>query len=377
MAEPSVLSGRQLNRALLERQWLLERRPRATTTPADALEHLVGVQAQAPLAPYVGLWSRLETFDPGELAVLLVERRAIRTWVMRATIHLVTADDAVRLWPLMHPAVVAAWRGTQFARDVEGVDLDRVLELARRLLDERPLTRAELAPVLARRFPGPPPDSLVYSVSYNLPVLQPTPRGVWGATGPAALTTIETWLDRPFDDRASIDDVVLRYLAAFGPATVGDMALWSRLTGLRPAFERLRPRLATYRDERGRELFDLPDAPLPDPDTSAPVRFLPEYDNVLLSHADRARIIPPGRKIPLAPGNGARLGTILLDGMLAGEWHLAGDRDRDARTASLVVEPYATVDDATRHEIEAEGLDLLGLIAPGREHDIDVQEPSG
>lgn len=370
-----VLTTRALNRALLARQWLLERQPGDAVTSSAAIEHLVGMQAQAPLSPYVGLWSRLDGFDPQELAGLLVERRAVRTWVMRATIHLLTADDVLWLWPLTHPAVAGAWRRTQFARDVDGLALDEILELGQMLIAERPRTRAELAPMLAERFPGPPPDSLVYSVSYNLPVLQPTPRGVWGSTGPASLTTIEAWLGRSLEDDPSIDDLVLRYLAAFGPATVADMQAWSRLTGLRPAFERLRGRLRTDRDERGRELFDLQDAPRPDPDTPAPVRFLPEYDNVLLGHADRARVIPKGRRIPLPPGDGARQGTILLDGMLAGEWHL--ERERDAAVANLVVEPYESADSATRQAIEAEGSGLLRLIAADREPGVDVREPIG
>jgi len=374
MPEPPVLGQRTLNRALLARQWLLDRQPRGTST-ADAIEHLVGLQAQAPLSPYVGLWSRLDAFDPGDLATLLLERRAVRTWVMRATIHLLTADDVLWMWPLTHPAVAGAWRSSQFARGLDPVQLEEILELGRTLVEKRPRTRAELALLLAERFPGAPPDSLVYSVSYNVPVLQPTPRGVWDSTGPASLTTIDAWLGRPFDEQAPIDDLVLRYLAAFGPATVADMQAWSRLTGLRPAFERLRGRLTTYRDERGRELFDLPDAPLPDPKTPAPVRFLPEYDNALLGHADRTRIIPKGRRIPLPPGDGARLGTILLDGMLAGEWHL--ERERDGARATIVVEPYERVDAGTRRAIEAEGLELLGLIAPDREPAIDVREPNG
>jgi hypothetical protein len=368
-----MLSNRALNRALLARQWLLDRQPSDTTTTATAIEHLVGMQAQAPLAPYVGLWSRLESFDPTDLATLLRERRAVRTWVMRATIHLLTADDVLWIWPLTHPAVAGAWRHTQFARDVEGVDLVEILELGRALVEERPRTRAELAPLLAERFPGPPPDSLVYSVSYNLAVVQPTPRGVWGSTGPAAITTIEAWLGRSLVERPSIDGLVVRYLRAFGPATVADMQAWSRLTGLRPAFERLRPSLVTHRDERGRELFDLPDAPLPDPDTPAPVRLLPEYDNVLLGHADRSRIMPPGRKIPLPPGDGARQGTVLLDGTLAGGWRL--ERDRAGTGATVVVEPYGRVDTPTREAIEAEGLDLLALIAPDRAPAVDVREP--
>jgi hypothetical protein len=369
---PPVLSGRALNRAVLARQWLLERR----RAPAQiAIDHLVGMQAQAPLSPYVGLWSRLDAFDPADLAGLLLERRAVRTWVMRSTIHLLTADDALGLWPLMHPVVERAYRSGHFARDVEGVDTAALLALGRALVEERPRTRAELAPMLVARFPGWPPDSLVYTVSYNLPVVQVPPRGVWGSTGPAAWTTIQAWLGRPLEPDPSIDQIVLRYLGAFGPASVADMQAWSRLSRLRPAFERLRPSLRPFRDEQGRELFDLPDAPRPGPDVPAPIRFLPEYDNVLLGHADRSRIIPAGRRIPLPPGDGAARGTILIGGMFAGEWRIARAPDRAA--ATLVVEPFEPVTPADADAIEVEGRGLLRFVAPDIEHEVDVREPIG
>jgi hypothetical protein len=367
-----VLSTRALNRALLARQWLLDREP---ATAEGAIDHLVGLQAQAPLSPYVGLWSRVAAFDPGDLATLLRDRRAVRTWLMRSTIHLVTAPDALRLWPLMRPAIERSYRGSPFARDLDGVDLAELLAMGRSLVEERPRTRAELAPLLAERWPGPPPDSLAYGVSYNLPILQVPPRGVWGTTGPSAWTTIPAWLGRPLDESPSIDDVVLRYLAAFGPATVMDVQAWSGLSRLRAAVERLRPRLATFRDDRDRELFDAPDAPRPHPGTPAPVRFLPEYDNVLLGHADRSRIIPPGRRIPLPPGEGATRGTVLVDGMFAGLWRL--DRANDAAQAALIVEPYERVATADRRSLEAEGVALLGLIAPATEPAVIVREPIG
>ncbi len=294
---------------------------------------------------------------------------------MRSTIHLLTADDALRLWPLMHPAVERAYRSSHFARDVAGADSAALVALGQRLVEEAPRTRSELAPLLAARFPGLPSDSLVYTVSYNLPVVQVTPRGVWGSTGPAAWTTIQAWLGRPLEPDPSIDEVVLRYLGAFGPASVADMQAWSRLSRLRPAFERLRPRLRPFGDEHGRELFDLPEAPRPGPDVPAPIRFLPEYDNVLLGHADRSRIIPPGRRIPLPPGEGAARGTILIDGTFAGEWRVVRAPDRAAVT--LVVEPFEPVASADVDAIEVEGRGLLRFIAPETEHEVDVREPIG
>jgi hypothetical protein len=172
------------------------------------------------------------------------------------------------------------------------------------------------------------------------------PRGVGGTTGPVALTTVQSWLGRDLPEAADPDGAVLRYLAAFGPATVADVAKWSRVTGLRAVVERLRPRLRTFRDEAGRELFDVPGAPFPDPDTPAPPRFLPEFDNVLLSHADRTRITPADSpRLPLPAGNGARTGTFLVDGFLRGTWRLADGRVRTEPFTPLRRREAAALDD--------------------------------
>ena len=195
---------------------------------------------------------------------------------------------------------------------------------------------------------------------------------MWGATGPVARTTLEGWLGRPLEADPSIDELVLRYLAAFGPATVMDVQAWSGLTRLRAVVDRLRPRLATFRDDHDRELFDLPDAPRPDPETPAPPRFLPEYDNVLIGHADRSRIIPAGRRIPLPPGNGATRGTILLDGMFGGEWRIA---TADGH-ATLEIEPFATIAPAALPALTEEGTRLLGFARPGMEARIVVAAPT-
>jgi hypothetical protein len=342
---------------------------------AAAVAHLVGLQAQAPLAPYVGLWSRLAAFATDDLAAALVDRRAVRASLMRVTIHLVNARDALLLRSLLRSVMERGWRASSFSRDLAGIDLEALLTFGRTLIDERPRTRAELAPVLAERWPDRPPNSLVYAITYLLPVVQVPPRGVWGTTGPPAWTTMEAWLGEPLDPAPSKAAVVRRYLGAFGPATVADATAWSGLSGLRPTFEAMREDLLVVRDDAGRELFDLPEGPRPDPDTPAPPRFLAEYDNVLIGHAVRSRIIPPGRRIPLPPGEGATRGTVLVDGMYAGLWGL--DRPRDGAVATLIVEPFARIALADRRALEAEAVALIGFIDADREPEVVVREPIG
>ena len=328
---------------------------------AAAIEHLVGMQAQAPLAPYVALWSRLEGFEPEELAELMRARDAVRTHVMRATIHLVTRRDCMALRPLMQSVVARSYASTPFAKALAGADTEAIVAAGAGLLDEGPRSRAELARILAERWPELDASSMSAAVGYLVPTVQVTPRGVWGARGPAVWATIEDWLGEPLPDSpAPPDEAVLRYLAAFGPATVADARTWSGLAGLGEVFERLRPRLATFRDEAGRELFDLPDAPRPEPDIPAPPRFLPEYDNVLLSHADRTRINDEGHPMPWPAGNGAAMGTLLVDGFLRGTWRVTRHGDE----ARLAIEPYVSFTAQQRHEVEAEAAALLDLVAP-------------
>ncbi|MER7251755.1 winged helix DNA-binding domain-containing protein [Kribbella sp. NPDC000426] len=348
-----VLNRRELNRALLQRQQLLQRE---TGTVAELVERLVGLQAQAPLAAYVALWSRLEGFDPAELSELMTSRRAVRTSLMRATIHLVTAEDCLRLWRLTHPVAERGLRGA-FGKRLAGTDLDAIVAFGTELLSREPYSRSRIGEVLGERWPDWDATAMAYAVSYLIGTVQVTPRGVWGRTGPAALQTIESWLGRSPDADPSIDDVVLRYLAAFGPASVADVQQWSGLTKLREVVDRLRPGLRVYADEDGRELFDVPEGPLPDGDTPAPVRFLPEFDNLLLSHADRRRVNPAARPVPLPPGNGAAMGTVLLDGDYAADW-----RHHRGTDASLKVVTHGPVTAGLRDAIEAEAVELLGLI---------------
>jgi hypothetical protein len=364
-----VLSRRALNRATLERQLLLRR---SGMPVFDAVEHLVGLQAQLPLNPYTALWSRLERFRPEALAELLVARRLVRTTVMRATIHLVTAGDCLLLRPLMQPVLdreLARHRAN--APALRGVDLEPVLAFASRLLGERPRSGAQLRAALAERFPEHVAAALAYACRCRLALVQVTPRGVWGRTGGVVSTTAESWLGRPLATGPSLDDVVLRYLAAFGPASVADVAAWSRLTGLREVVERLRPRLRAFRDERGRELLDLPDAPRPDPETPAPPRFLPEYDNVLLSHADRGRFLSDDVRTRLRWLTVPLRGSVLHDGFLFGTWRLEEDGGR----ATLVVEHAGRLTKRAAGSLGAEGRRLLRFVAAGADgHEVRFAE---
>jgi hypothetical protein len=271
-----LLDRRTLNRATLARQLLLER---SRLRPLDAVAHLVGLQAQVPLNPYHALWSRLHGFRPGDLSQALLDRRVVRIAVIRATIHLVTADDCLVLRSVAQPVLDAELaRHPEYGPALRGVDLGPVLDFARQVLADRPLSTTELRAAMAAKFPELDAAAVTYACRCKLGLVQAPPRGLWGRSAQVTLTTVESWLGRQLVGKPPIDDVVMRYFAAFGPAAVADVATWSRLTRLREVVDRLRPRLRAFRDERGRELFDLPDADRPHADTPAPPRFLPEYD---------------------------------------------------------------------------------------------------
>jgi hypothetical protein len=212
---------------------------------------------------------------------------------------------------------------------------------------------------MAERWPGYDPASLAYAVHNLVPVVQVPPRGVWGQKGLPTWATTERWLGRPVEEAPSIDWVVLRYLAAFGPASTMDVQAWSGLTRLREVTDRLRPQLKSFRTEAGRELFDLPDAPRPDPGTPAPVRFLPQYDNLALSHADRSHIAA-GAVGAHWPSDGLHWSALLVDGFVAGAWRLS----RDGKAATLTVRLLDAVGAQDQAEVTEEGERLLAFLAP-------------
>ncbi len=347
-----VLDRRTLNRTLLLRQGLLAR----TRRPAnEVIESLVGLQAQEPMDPYVALWSRIEGFDAHELSDLIEARRAVRMGTLRGTLHLVTADDCRRLVPVLAGLGPRMWKSSPFAKQLVGVDIDAVVAAGREALEAEPRSPAALAALLGPRWPGRDANSLSYASRFLLPLVQVPPRGLWRRTGRTTNTTAEAWLGTPMGDDARPDETIRRYLAAFGPATPGDARTWSWLTGLREVFERLRPTLVTYRDEAGRELFDLPDGSIADPDTPAPIRFLPQYDNVFLSHDDRSRIAGVGWDLEAF----AWKGCFLVDGFIAGAWRLR----RTGKRASLTVEPMGRLTAPQRRELETEATALFAYLA--------------
>ena len=339
----------------------------------DAIERLVGMQAQEPIDPYIGLWTRLDGFRADDLASLITKRQAVRMGLMRGTVHLVTARDALAIRPVVqqvYERVFVSARGdvgaSTYTSRLAGVDLKALLEATRKIVDENPRTAAELRPLLKKRWPRRDAEALAAASHFLLPLVQVPPRGLWGVSGQARHTTVEAWLGKSLGGDASPDKLILRYLRAFGPSTAADARMWSRLTGIREVLERLRPRLRTFRDERGRELFDVPDGLLPDPDTPAPPRFLPQYDNVFLAHDDRSRIARDDfRRSPWIEGN---FGTVLVDGFIGAIWKIT----RKAGEALLRVESVVPLGRRDMDAVAQEGDRLLAFTDPDTSRTVNV-----
>nr|WP_143532420.1 winged helix DNA-binding domain-containing protein [Saccharothrix sp. ALI-22-I] len=337
------LTTRALNRATLHRQLLLQRVDRSA---CDVVEHLVGMQAQEPFSPYYGLWSRIRSFEADELAALLLDRRVVRASLHRATIHLVTDADHGRIEPLLRPFLHRRFASSPFGFVTDGLDVDAFTEAVTALVEEKPRTRRELSDLLGPRWPDRDATALGYAASYLVPSVQVPPRAVWGRSGPAAWTTASAWLGAT-GPATSIEQFVRRYLAAFGPASVKDVQTWAGMTRLKSVVEAMDLRVFT--DDRGRTLYDVPDGPLPDPDTPAPARFLPEFDNLLLGHDDRTRVISDEdyRRGIIIGGKP----TLLVDGFVHGIWKITDD--------GLDVEVFRPLTRAQKADVEAEGARLL------------------
>ncbi len=363
------ISQRALNRATLARQHLLER---SALSPLAMTEHLVGWQAQTARSWYVGFWGRIVGVQPQQVSALLERRELVRIALMRSTIHLVTAQDCISLRPLMQPILDRTVQGA-FGKNLVGLDRAAVGVAGRRILDQRPMLFSELGRALAELWPDRDAASLAQSVRASEALVQVTPRGLWGRSGAAAHTSVQAWLGRELDGGGSLDELVLRYLAAYGPASVKDVQQWSGLTRLAQVVQRVRPSLVPFVAEDGRELFDLPDAPRPAADVEAPVRYLYDYDNLLLSHADRSRFFMRRYGRQVYPDN-VQPRIILIDGATDASWLV--ERSKATSDAALVtVRPFRRLTKAERDAVTAEGVALARWLEPdARAHDVVIGE---
>lgn len=358
------LCARALNRATLARQFLLER---ADVPVLDAVAHLGGLQAQEPQEPFAGLWSRLRAFDPATLSSLLVDRHVVRTHLMRRTVHLVTADDALA-WRPRHETMLRQRVLGVYRRELDGIDLDELAAAGREAMsDGRPRSMTELGRVLVDRWPEPGPRVLGEAVVAALvPVVQLPPRGLWRSAAGAQYVPLSSWLCRAIDSPspAGSDPVgealVRRYLAAFGPAATADLRAWCGLAGLPRAVAAVRDELIVLRDERGRELLDLPDAPRPDPDATAPVRFLPAFDNAILGYDDRSRIVDDAHRGLSVAGERA----VLVDGRVAATWIV--------EAGTVIVTPLRRFSRLDRTTVAEEGRELASFLSGGEHHRVRV-----
>ncbi|WP_332873381.1 MULTISPECIES: winged helix DNA-binding domain-containing protein [Nocardia] len=362
------LSNRVLNRTLLARQHLLER---SALTVAEMCDHLIGLQAQDVPPPFTGLWSRIADFDPETVSAGLDDRSLVRITLMRGTIHLVTPPDALRIAPHIQPELekVPFRKGFNFGAMV-GLDPDEVRAHGEAVLGDVPMSAADMRAEAARLYPDRDAGAVLQAWLYQLPVLQTPPRGKWKNNSRPIWSRVQPWLGAPLDADYPLAELLVRYLRAFGPASTADMQTWSKLTGIKPALDTLGDRLRAYTDDRGRTLYDLADAELADPDLPAPVRLLGWYDNAVLSHQDRTRIVPQGQGTPLRAFATA-VAPVLLDGYVAGLYKVFPK----GPAARLRITPNREWSAAERRDVEAEAHALLAFTEGDREPSVEILEP--
>ena len=351
-----VLSLARLNRATLARQLLLER---ADVPVLDAIERLCGIQAQEAKPPFVGLWSRVAGFDRADLHKLLHDRAAVRATFLRGTLHVLSARDYAAFRAVIQPVLTAGQNAALKSRSA-GLDEAALLPVAIRLYEQKPRSFNELRPLLQEAFPEVNERALGFTVRNQVPLVMVPSTDRWAFPSVADFTLARDWLTEPLAEDDTPDELVRRYLAAFGPATAADVQTWSGLRGAKPVLDRLRPSLVTFRDEAGRELFDLPDAPRPAADVPAPPRFLPEFDNLVLAHADRSRVIADEYRGQVVTKNLRVRATVWYDGFACGIW----DVERKKSSATLRVQPFRPLHAKAVKALTAEAEALLAFVEP-------------
>ncbi|NEA36007.1 winged helix DNA-binding domain-containing protein [Streptomyces sp. SID13031] len=349
----TVLSPRAINRATLARQLLLER---SDLSVAQAVERLAGMQGQEPKHPYVGLWSRLSDFADADLTAAAAAREVVRATLFRGTLHLVTAEDYLRFRTTLNPVLEA---GLKLLGDrAAGLEPEKVAAAARQLLAVEPLTFTEVRDALQAQFPEVNYRALGFCTRMMVPLIISPAETRWGWTANARFTPAEQWIGKKLRRSAAPEELVVRYLEAFGPAGPADFQTWSGLPRAKQLFDSMD--LEVFTDESGKTLYDVPGAPRPSEDTVAPVRFLPEFDNLLLAHAKRQRIIADEYRPAVFTKNLRVKSTYLVDGLVAGMWTAEMKRG----VATLTLTPFGRTLKKTATELEREGTALLRFLEP-------------
>ena len=342
----------QLNHSLLARQFLLERQRLDCVT---AIEALVAMQSQIPNPPYIGLWTRLRGFEKSDLSAALETRAVVRAPWLRSTLHLVSASDHQRFQAVIQPALARGLRSFFGAR-AQGLDIERLVEIAKPFLETEQPSIGALRDKLQDHEPDEDKQAMAYAVRSCLPLVQVPPSGTWGVGTRATYTTAASWLGEAAP--SDLLSLFRRYLRAFGPADVMDFQTWTGLTGLK---SRLKPQLeslASYRAAEGRLLYDLPELPIIDEDTAAPIRFLPEYDNILIAHKDRGRILPEAHRKKVFVSAGRVLGSVVIAGFVGAIWKVERGKTGPTLRVTLFEEQARAMHDS----IEAEGQRLMSFI---------------
>ncbi|MDO9352744.1 MAG: winged helix DNA-binding domain-containing protein [Solirubrobacteraceae bacterium] len=358
MGATQTITLEELGRATLARQHLLER---TGDTALEVIERLVGLQSQVPNPAFTGLWSRIRDFDFDELSALMTDRWTVRLTLMRATVHLVSATDARGLRPLLQEVYERQFLPSR-ARTLLAVDLTDLDAYVTDLLWEAPRSAKDLEVLLGDRWPAEPQKMLLTVARLRLPLVQVPPRGVWGESLQTTYALLTEFVGAPLDPMPR-DEAVRRYLAAAGPATVDDFERWSGLVGFATTFAALadRDELLRFTGPGEAELFDLPDAPRPAPDTPAPVRILPEWDSMLMMHADRGRVVDPDRRAALLSVNGIYASSVLAGGRI-----VAAVKTSKGKAGGVIdVWPFETLTKRTQGAIAAEGEGLLTAMGRG------------
>ena len=317
-----MLTVRDLNRTLLRRQHLLER----TSMPAlDMVHHLLGLQAQENLPPYLSLAARIDGFQPRELSDALERKEAVRFLTMRGTVHVLTPHDALTLRAWVQPALDRQTASNQNTKEARHLPVEDVVAAAVAILAGGPLPVKQLGERLAEAFPGVPGNALAHIAREHAPMVQVPPRGMWKRSGGVVYQTVDNHLGLA-SALLDVPETVRRYLRAFGPVTPSDMTTWSGVTRLAPVFASMKDELIEVACEDGRKRYDLPDAPYGSEDEHAPVRLLGTYDNIWLSHADRSHVSTPEMRAAWMGVNGGIGNVLFVDGFVGGIWWWRDDK---------------------------------------------------